>query len=76
MQQKLDEPNFTNLQYIPTVKEHPTQEAQAPHLQSLHNNLQDGSQDIQHFQHCHQLFYFLKYPGQVGNQPLQERTNT
>ena len=46
-----------------------------PHLQSLHYNLQNSLQDNQHFQHCCHPFYFLKYPGQVGNQPLQEGTN-
>ena len=61
---------------IPIVQEHPYQEDQAPHLQILHNKLQDGLQDNQHFQHCCHLLYFLKYPGQLSNQPLQEGTNT
>ena len=63
-----------NLHQIPTVQEYPNQEAQAPHLQILHNKLQVGLQDKQHFQHCFYLLYFLKNPGQVGNQPLQEGT--
>ena len=58
------------------VQEHPNQEAQAPHFQILHNNLQDCLQDKQHFQHCCHILYCLKHPGQVGNQPLQEGTNT
>ena len=58
------------------VQEHPYQETQAPHLQILHNNLQDGLQDNQHFQHCCHLLYLLRYPGQVGNQLLPEGTNT
>ena len=85
MQHKLDEPTFTDLlniifnnkeNNIPTVQEYPNQEAQAPHLQILHNNLQDGLQDNQHFQHCCHLLFLLKQPGQVGNEPLQEGTNT
>ena len=84
-QQKLDEPTFTNLQNIifndkektfPSVQEHPNQEVQAPHLQFLYSNLQDGLQDNQHCQHCCHLLYLLKYPGQMGNEPLQEGTNT
>ena len=59
---------------ISAVQEHPDQEAQAPHLQSLCNNLQDGLQDNKYFQHCCHIFYFLKYPGEVGNQPFQEGT--
>ena len=57
------------------MQEHPDQEDQEPHLQNLHNNFQDGLQNNQHFQHCCHLFYFLKDPGQVGNQPLQEEPN-
>ena len=57
------------------VQEYPNQEAQAPHLQILHNNLQDGLQNNLHFQHCCHLLNFLKYPGQVCNQPCQEGTN-
>ena len=47
LQQKLDEPTFTDLKNtifvnkeknISTVQEHPDQEAQASHLQILHNN--------------------------------------
>ena len=56
LQQKLDEPTFTDLLNVifnnkektflqPPVQEHPVQEAQTPHLQILHNNLQDGLQD-------------------------------
>ena len=61
---------------ICTVQEHPDQEAQEPYLQSHHSNLKDGLQDNQHFQqYCHFICY-LRYPGQVGNQPLQEGTNT
>ena len=85
LQQKLHEPTFANLQNtifnnkrenISPVQEHPDQKPQGPHLQILHNNLQDGLQDNQHFQHCSHLLYFIKYPGQVGNQPLQEGPNT
>ena len=81
LQQKLDEPTFTNLQNVIFNKNEKTfsqnkniqnPEAQAPHLQILHNNLQDDLQDNQHFQHCCHLLYLLKYPGQVGIQPLQE----
>ena len=61
---------------FPTVQEHPNQEAQEPYLQSLHNNLLDGLIDNQDFQHYCHLFYYLRYLGQVGNQPLQEGTNT
>ena len=72
LQQKLDELNLHrstehNLQSqeenIPTIQEHPDQEALAPHLQILHNNFQDGLQDNQHFQWCCHLLYLLKYPG-------------
>ena len=58
LQPKLDEPTFTDLlniifnnkdkTFLP-VQEHSDKEAQAPHLQILHNNLQDGFQDNQHF---------------------------
>ena len=81
----VERPTFTNLQNIifnnkekniPTVQEHPNQEAEAPYLQILQNNLQDGLYDNQHSQHCCLLLHFIKYPGQEGNQPLQERTNT
>ena len=53
-QQKLVEPTFTDLQNIILNKRkrkhscstrNPNQEAQGPHLQILHNNLQDGHQD-------------------------------
>ena len=84
LQKKLDAPTFSNLQNtifnnrenLPRVQEHPDQEAQVPHLQSLHNDLQDALKDNQHFQHFFDPFCFLKYPEQVGNQPLQEGTNT
>ena len=55
---------------------HPDQEAQALYPQSLHNNLQDGLQDNLHFQHYCHLIYYLRYPGQVGNQALQAGSNT
>ena len=84
LQQKLAEPTFTDLQNtifnnrenIPTVQEHPNQEAQVPHLQIPHNNLQVGLQYNQHFQHCIHFLYFLRYPTQESNQPLQEGPNT
>ena len=85
LQQKLDEPTFTDLLNIIfnnkektflQLQEYPNQEAEAPHLQILYNNLQDGLQDNQHFQHCCHLLFLLKHPGQVSNQPLQEETNT
>ena len=61
LQQKLDEPTFTNLQNVILDNKEKTflqykntqiKKAQAPHLQILHNNLQDGLQDNQHFQQC------------------------
>ena len=84
LQQKLDAPTFTDLQNVifnnkektfPPYKNTKTQEAQRPHFQILHNILQDGLQDNQHFQHCCHFLYLLMYQGQMGNQPLQERTN-
>ena len=85
LQQKLDAPTFTNLQNIIFNNKEKTfllykntqiKKLKLPHLQILHNNLQNGLQDNQHSQHCCYLFYFLMYPGQFGNQPLQEGTNT
>ena len=85
LQQKLDEPTFTDLLNIifnnkeKTFLQYKTtqsKEVQAPHLLIFHNNLQGGLQDNQHCQHCFHLLCLLKYPGQVGNQPLQEGTNT
>ena len=51
LQQKLDELTFANLQNtifnnrenISTVQEHPDQEVQAPYIQSLQNNFQEGT---------------------------------
>ena len=69
LQQKLDEPTFTNLQNIIFNNKEKT------FLQykntKINNKLQDGLQDNQHLQHCCCLRFLLKYPGQVGNQPLQ-----
>ena len=81
LQQKPDEPNFTDLLNIIFSNKEKTflqykKKAQTPHLQVLlHNNLQDGLQDNQHFQHCCHPLFLPKHPGQVGNQPLQEGTN-
>ena len=54
----IERPVFNNKEKTFLQYKHPNQEDQAPHLQILHNNLQDCLQDNQHFQHwCHLLYF-------------------
>ena len=71
LQQKLDEPPFTDLLNIifitkgkhSSTTRTPRSRSSSSHFQILQNNLQDGVQDNQHFQHCCHLLYLLKHPG-------------
>ena len=84
LQLKLDKPTFTNLQNtIFNNKEKPSYSSRTPISQGSSTSSPEPPQQPpwwpprnQHFQHFCHLFYFPKYPGHVGYQPLQEGTNT
>ena len=85
LQQKQDEPTFTNLQNIIFNNKAKTfLQYKNTKVQKLKHLISRAStttswiclQDNYHFQHCCHLFYFLKDPRQMGNQPLQEGNNT
>ena len=81
LQQKLDEPIFTNVQNIIFNKKDKiflqyknTLIKKFKHFISRSSKTTSKmvSKKNQHFQHCCHLLYLLKYPDQMGNQPLQE----